>query len=99
MTATKKGSVTLYVQQGKKKRKICKVKVEQPKAKSTIKIKVGKSKKAKLKGTKQPVTYTISGNEIAKVSADGTVTGIKAGTTTLTAQVGSHSYNSTILVQ
>lgn len=102
-TAVKKGSFKLMTTvSGKKKPKkvtVCKIKVENPKAKSQIKVKVGKTKNGKLKGTKQTVKYTVSNNKIATVSSDGKVTGVKSGTTTLTAQIGKHIYKSEIVVE
>ena len=98
-TANYKGKVKLFVKQGNKKKVICKIRIEKPRAKSVVRLKCGKKKNVKLKGTMQSVVYEISENKIARVSSDGTVIGIKPGKTELTAQVGTHSYRTTILVQ
>lgn len=103
VSATKKGTVKLitYVSGKSKPKKVtvCKIKVEAPKAKSQIKVKVGKTKNGKLKGTKQTVKYSVSNNKIATVSSDGKVTGKKPGSTTLIAQIGKHIYKSEIVVE
>jgi len=99
ISASKKGTIKLYSYVDGKKKKICKIKVEDPKPKAQVKVKVGKTKKGKLKGTKQTVKYTVSNNKIATVSSDGKVTGVKSGTTTLTAQIGKHIYKSEIVVE
>ena len=99
LTALKKGTVKLYTIVGGKKKVVCKIKVEAPKMKPSVSVKVGKSKKAKIKGTKQATTYTTSNKKVAAVSPDGTVTGISPGTATITAAIGSHTYTTTVVVQ
>ena len=44
--------------------------------------KVGQSWQLKIEGTDSPVTWTIEDSSIATIDADGTVTGVSAGTTT-----------------
>ena len=97
--ANKKGSCKVLTGSGKNKKTICKIKIEEPKPKTTVKLKVGKTKKAKLKGTKQAVKYTISDNKIATVDGNGRVTGVKSGKTIMTAIIGKHMYTTNVIVK
>jgi len=53
----------------------------------------------KISGTSSKVTWTTSSKKIATVSSKGVVTGVKAGTTTVTATVGGKKYNCKVTVR
>jgi S1-C subfamily serine protease len=53
----------------------------------------------KINGTSSKVTWTTSSKKIATVSSKGVVTGVKAGTTTVTATVGGKKYNCKVTVR
>ncbi|MBR3735820.1 MAG: Ig-like domain-containing protein, partial [Lachnospiraceae bacterium] len=98
VTAVKKGTVKLYQTEGKKKRIVCEIKVEQPKIKKSLKLKVGKTKQVKLTGTKtKPDAWSSSNEEVATVSADGTVCAKSAGTAVVTACINEHEYKCNIV--
>ncbi len=98
LTALKKGNITVKALVGGKLKKVCKVKVEQPKMKTAISVKTGKKKRAKLGGTKQAVIYESSDKTVATVDEKGKVTGVKAGIATITAKVGGHTYPCVVTV-
>ena len=82
------------------KRVVCKIKVEQPKLKNSLKLKEGKLKKLKLSGTKTtPDTWTSSDAEVVAVTGDGTLTARKPGTATVTAKLGTHTYDCIVIVK
>ncbi|MFU0827008.1 MAG: BIG2 domain-containing protein [Lachnoclostridium sp.] len=62
-------------------------------------IYVGDSLQLKIIGTKKSVRWTSSNTKVAKVSSKGLVTGLKKGTVTITATVGSKKYLSTVKVK
>ena len=100
ITAMKKGTVKLYTVNGKKKITACVLKAEQPKIKKSLKLKMGKSKKLKISGTKiKPDTWVSSDQSIISVNSDGTVTAKKAGTAIVTATIGKHSFNCNVIVK
>jgi len=100
VTAFKKGSIKLYKLDGKKKRTVCTVKAEQPKLKSVLILKTGKVKILKLKGTKLVADSWVSSNpEVANVTASGVLTAAKPGTATVTAKLGKHTYDCTVVVK
>lgn len=100
VTAFKKGSIKLYKLDGKKKRTVCTVKAEQPKLKSVLILKTGKVKILKLKGTKLVAESWVSSDpEVANVTASGVLTAAKPGTATVTAKLGKHTYDCTVVVK
>jgi len=100
VTAMKKGTVKLYTVNGKKKTTACVLKAEQPKIKKSLKLKMGKSKKLKISGTKiKPDTWVSSDQSIISVNSDGTITAKKAGTAIVTATIGKHSFNCNVIVK
>ena len=72
-------------------------------APTTANVEVGKTTKltatvAPADATNQTVTYESSDATIATVSADGTVTGVKVGTVTITAMIDGKAATTTITV-
>lgn len=53
----------------------------------------------KITGTSQKVSWSTSSKKIATISSKGVVTGIKAGTTTITATIGGKKYNCKVTVR
>lgn len=60
-------------------------------SKATILIGKTTTRKATVSGSSIAPTYTSSNKKIAKVSSSGKVTGVKAGTVTITAKAGNYS--------
>lgn len=54
---------------------------------SSMEVKVGASVKAKVKGTKAAAEWSSKNEKIALVDGDGTITGIRTGTTTIYAKI------------
>ena len=67
--------------------------------KKSITVKVGKTYKLKLKGTKKSAKWSSANKAIAKVSKKGVVTGVKAGKTKITAKLGKKKYTCKVTVQ
>lgn len=57
-------------------------------SKTKLTVKVGKKESIKVKGSKKKLTWKTSNAKIATISQSGIVTGIKKGTTTITATAG-----------
>lgn len=88
VTAKKKGTAVITAK-SKGKKYTCKVSVEEPKLnQKNVTISKGKSVVLKLSGTKQKAKWSSSSKSVASVQSNGKVTGIKKGSTTITAQVG-----------
>lgn len=66
--------------------------------KKSISIKVGKTYKLKVKGTKKKVKWSSSNKKVATVSSKGVVKGKKAGKATITAKVGKKKYKCKVTV-
>lgn len=66
--------------------------------KTKISIYVDNNATLALAGTKLKITWSSSDNEIAAVSTNGVVKGIKRGTATVTAKAGSSKYNCQVTV-
>jgi hypothetical protein len=66
--------------------------------KTKVSIYVGNRDTLTLTGTKLKTTWTTSDKKIAVVSMNGVVKGIKSGTTTITAKVGSSKYDCKVTV-
>ena len=66
--------------------------------KTKISIYVGNSDTLTLTGTKLKTTWTTSDKKIAVVSTGGVVKGIKRGTATITAKVGTSKYSCKVTV-
>ena len=81
--------ITLYTVEGQAAVKI---------NKKSISIKVGKTYKLKLKGTKKKVKWSTSNKKVATVSSKGVVKGKKAGKATITAKVGKKKYKCKVKV-
>ncbi len=85
----KKGTATITAKVGTKKL-TCNVTVkEEPKLEKKVSICVGKRVKLKVTGTAKTITWSSSNKNIVKISKKGTIRGIKQGTATITAKVGS----------
>lgn len=99
-TAVKKGSATLYFLNGKKKIKVCKIKVDAPKIKAQAKVKMGKTKKLKVTGTKLKVdSYSSSDESVLKVTNEGIVMPVAPGFATVVAKIGDHEYKCVVTVK
>lgn len=64
-----------------------------------VSIKVGEKPPMKVTGTDSAVTWSVADTAIATVDANGTVTGVASGTTTLTAAVDGQTLTCTIRVR
>ena len=99
VTAMKKGTVKLYTFEGRKKT-VCVLKAEQPKLKSSFNVKMGKTKKLKLSGTKmKPDSWISSDPQTVSVTSDGIVMANKTGMAIVTAIIGKHSYHCSVNVR
>lgn len=72
-------------------------------APTTVSIEVGKTAKLAAtvtpsNATNQTTVYTSSDDTVATVASDGTVTGVKAGETTITATAGGKSATTAVTV-
>lgn len=76
----------------------CKVTVKAAINKTTLTLKAGKTYSVKILGTKKKVTWSSNKKSIAKVSAKGVVTGIKAGQCTIRAKVAKKTYQCKVKV-
>lgn len=98
VTAKKKGTATITAKVNGKKYK-CKITVEQPKINITsVSLTKGKTTTLKVLGTKQKVSWKSQNNNIAKVTSNGVVSGVSAGTTTVTGTVLKKKYNCKVQV-
>lgn len=66
--------------------------------KTNITIGVGSTYKLKIQNNKKKVKWSSSNSKVAKVNKNGTVTGLKKGTVTITAKVGSKKYKCKVKV-
>lgn len=66
--------------------------------KTNITIGVGSTYKLKIQNNKKKVKWSSSNSKIAKVSKNGTVTGVKKGKVTITAKVGNKKYKCKVKV-
>ena len=66
--------------------------------KKSVKLEVGKTKKIKVKGTKETVTWSTSDKKVATVSKKGKITAKGAGECTITAKVGSKTLTCKVTV-
>lgn len=66
--------------------------------KKSLSIKVGKTYKLKVKGTKKKVKWSSSNKKVVTVSSKGVVKGKKAGKATVTAKVGKKKYKCKVKV-
>ena len=101
VTAKKKGSATITVKAEGKSYK-CKITVKNAPAISKTKIEIydGYSYQLKLNNVSATdVTWSTSNKNIATVDKDGKVTGVKAGTATITAKAGKKSYKCKVTVK
>ena len=99
VTAKKRGTATITAKVDGKKY-TCVITVEEPRlSKSSISVNVGKTQTLKVDGTKQKITWSSSNKKIATVSSKGKVKGVKKGTATITARVGSKKYNCKVTVK
>lgn len=67
--------------------------------KTSITIQVGKTYNLKVKGTKKKVKWKTANKKVATVNSKGKVTGKKAGTTTVTAEVGKKTLKCKVIVK
>ena len=89
VTAKKKGTATISAKIGSKTYK-CKITVEKPSiSKTKANLVIGKTTTLSVKNTKQKVSWKSSNTKVATVDSKGKVKGIKKGTATITATVGS----------
>ena len=99
VTGVKEGTVKITAKV-EHKEITCTVKVENPKlSKTSAKIYLGGVTKLEVSGTSDTVTWSTSDKSVAKVSKDGSVTGVGKGTATITAKVGGRSLKCTIKVK
>ncbi len=66
--------------------------------KTNITIGIGSTYKLKIQNNKKKVKWSSSNSKIAKVSKNGTVTGVKKGKVTITAKVGNKKYKCKVKV-
>lgn len=66
--------------------------------KTNITIGVGSTYRLKIQNNKKKVKWSSSNSKVAKVNKNGTVTGLKKGTVTITAKVGSKKYKCKVKV-
>lgn len=62
-------------------------------------IYVGETLQLKVLNTTKSIKWSSSNNEIAKVSSKGKITGLKQGTVTITAKVGTNKYTSIVAIK
>ena len=67
--------------------------------KTDFTISVGEKTQLKVAGTTAGVSWSVGNNSIASIGTDGTVTGLKAGTTTAYAKVGSKTLECIVRVK
>ena len=67
--------------------------------KTTLVLKKGSSSTLKLKGTSLKPVWKTGKSSVAVVSANGKVTAVKAGTTTITAKLGGKKYTCRVIVK
>ena len=67
-------------------------------SKKSVKLEVGKTKKIKVKGTKESVTWSTSDKKVATVRKKGKITAKGAGECTITAKVGSKTLTCKVTV-
>lgn len=97
--AKKAGKATITATVGKKEYQ-CKVTVETPKiSKKSASVYVNQTITLKVNNTSRKVTWSSKEKSIATVSSKGVVKGKKAGTTTITAKVGSKKYTCKVTVK
>ncbi len=97
--AIKKGTATIKAKVGSKTYS-CKVTVEAPSfAKTSISVNVASNIANPLKNTTKKITYKTSNSSIATVDSNGTVYGIKAGTSTITATVDGKNFTYSVTVK
>ncbi|MGN0291275.1 MAG: CAP domain-containing protein [Lachnospiraceae bacterium] len=97
--AKKAGKSTITATVGKKAYQ-CKVTVETPKiSKKSASVYVNQTITLKVNNTSRKVTWSSKEKSIATVSSKGVVKGKKAGTTTITAKVGSKKYTCKVTVK
>ena len=84
-----RGTIKLY----SSGRVVCPIKVEQPKLKSSLVLKIGKSKHLKLSGIKQrPDKWESSDPYVVSVTGDGMLKATDNGNAMITATIGNHRY-------
>ena len=99
VTAKKAGTATITAMAGQKKY-TCKVTVkEKPSLLKSKTICVGRKLKLNVKGTAKKVKWSSSNKAVVKVDRKGNIRGIKKGTATITAQVGSKKLNCKVKVK
>lgn len=77
----------------------CKMKVESPYfSKTSVQIKVTNILQNPLKGTSKTITYKSDNSNIAKVDKYGTIYAVKAGNTTIRANISGKTYNCNVTV-
>lgn len=91
----KKGKITLmapFEKKGKlKSKKVCVIKVEEPKLKKTLSLKRGREMQLKISGTKTTADKWVSSNpSIARVTSSGLVTAKKSGECDISAYIGDY---------
>lgn len=98
VTAKSKGKCSITASYGFRTYS-CTLEVETPKlSQSALRLGIEKKKKLELEGTSKTVTWKSSDSSVAKVAADGTVTGIAAGHASLTATVDGKKYTCKVKV-
>ncbi|MCC8045773.1 MAG: Ig-like domain-containing protein [Clostridiales bacterium] len=98
VTALKNGAATITAIVDGAKYK-CKVTVVTPSISAkTVSLTVGKTKKLKISGTTETVTWKSSNKKVATVSKSGKITAKKAGTATITATVLGKKYKCVVTV-
>jgi hypothetical protein len=98
VTAKSKGTAVITAKIGSKKY-TCKVTVQNPQInKTSLSLNVGKTYQLKISGDKQKTKWSSSKTSVATVSSNGKVTAKSAGTTKITAKVGSKKYYCTVTV-
>lgn len=99
VTAKKTGKAVITAKVGKSTYR-CNVTVESPKiSKKSATVYVNKTIILKMNNTTRKVTWTSKDKTIATVTSKGVVKGKKAGTTTITAKVGSKKYTCKVTVK
>lgn len=99
VTAKKTGKAVVTAKVGKSTYR-CNVTVESPKiSKKSGTVYVGKTITLKMNNTTRKVTWSTKDKAIATVNSKGVVKGKKAGTTTITAKVGSKKYTCKVTVK
>lgn len=99
ITAKKAGTVIITATISNNKYE-CNIIVEQPKiSQSKLTIENGKSETLSLNGNTQKVKWSTSNKSIVAVNSNGTVTGKKVGTATITAKIGNKKYTCKVTVK